>query len=117
MFHVLISLLFNFMSKVFIYMICYPGAFNMSTGELLWELEQRSPARASSCSYMIWGHSTLVGPSGEIIATSGDQETVVVGEIDYSKIQQQRKSLPLNEQKRREIYQFVDVHEQEQETD
>ncbi|KAF4368947.1 hypothetical protein F8388_021559 [Cannabis sativa] len=51
--------------------------------------DNQSPARASSCSYMIWGHSTLVGPSGEIIATSGDQETVVVGEIDYSKIQQQ----------------------------
>ncbi|KAF4399346.1 hypothetical protein G4B88_022429 [Cannabis sativa] len=79
--------------------------------------DNQSPARASSCSYMIWGHSTLVGPSGEIIATSGDQETVVVGEIDYSKIQQQRKSLPLNEHKRREIYQCVDVHEQEQDTD
>nr|POF05303.1 omega-amidase, chloroplastic [Quercus suber] len=82
--------------------ICYPGAFNISTGELLWEVMQRaraadnqlfvatcSPSRDSSGSYAIWGHSTLVGPSGEIIATSGHEETVVVAEIDYSKIELQ----------------------------
>ncbi|KAF9623962.1 hypothetical protein IFM89_006689 [Coptis chinensis] len=59
------------------HLICYPRPFNMSTGEALWELVQRarqeaadnqlfvatcSPARDSSGSYMIWGHSTLVGP-------------------------------------------------------
>ncbi|PON96219.1 Carbon-nitrogen hydrolase [Trema orientale] len=108
-----------------VHLICYPGAFNMSTGELLWELEQRaravdnqlfvatcSPARDSCGSYTIWGHSTLVGPSGEIIATSGHQEAVVVGEVDYSKIKLQRKSLPLNKQMRRDIYKFVNKHEQ-----
>ncbi|KAF3962588.1 hypothetical protein CMV_012910 [Castanea mollissima] len=83
--------------------ICYPGDFNISTGELLWEVMKRaraadnqlfvascSPSRDSSGSYAIWGHSTLVGPSGEIIATSGHEETVVVAEIDYSKIELQR---------------------------
>nr|XP_023892621.1 omega-amidase, chloroplastic-like [Quercus suber] len=97
--------------------ICYPGAFNISTGELLWEVMQRaraadnqlfvatcSPSRDSSGSYAIWGHSTLVGPSGEIIATSGHEETVVVAEIDYSKIELQRKGLPLDKQKRADIY-------------
>nr|POE68105.1 omega-amidase, chloroplastic [Quercus suber] len=85
------------------HIICYPGAFNISTGELLWEVMQRaraadnqlfvatcSPSRDSSGSYAIWGHSTLVGPSGEIIATSGHEETLVVAEIDYSKIELQR---------------------------
>lgn len=37
--------------------------------------------------YMIWGHSTVVGPSGEIIATSGHEEAIVIAEIDYSAIQ------------------------------
>ncbi|CAH2056826.1 unnamed protein product [Thlaspi arvense] len=98
-------------------LICYPGAFSMSTGEMLWELEQRarrysiftlfplwtcraadnqlyvatcSPSRDSVGSYTIWGHSTVVGPFGEIIATSSHEETVVMGEIDYSKIQHRR---------------------------
>ncbi|ONI15425.1 hypothetical protein PRUPE_3G043200 [Prunus persica] len=44
--------------------ICYPGAFNVSTGELLWELVQRA-----------------------------------------------RKSLPLDDQKREDIYKFIDAHE------
>ncbi|OAY66575.1 Omega-amidase, chloroplastic, partial [Ananas comosus] len=77
------------------------GAFNMSTGELLWELMQRSrlwdrslfvatcsPARNPNAEsdYMIWGHSSLVGPFGDMIATTGHDEATVAGEIDYSMI-------------------------------
>ncbi|KAL5755613.1 hypothetical protein ACOSQ2_020359 [Xanthoceras sorbifolium] len=108
------------------HMICYPGAFNMSTGELLWELMQRtraadnqllvatcSPSRDSTGSYTTWGHSTLVGPSGELIATTGCEETVVVAEIDYSAVQLQRQNIPLEKQWRREIYKFMDISEAE----
>ncbi|KAK6914704.1 Carbon-nitrogen hydrolase [Dillenia turbinata] len=104
------------------HLLCYPGAFNVSTGELLWELLQRgraldnqlyvatcSPSRDSNGSYTIWGHSTLVGPAGEIIATSGHDETTVIAEIDYSLMQLQRKALPLEKQRRDDIYQFVDL--------
>lgn len=31
-----------YLTKLGAHLICYPGAFNMSTGELLWELEQRA---------------------------------------------------------------------------
>ncbi|KAL5995382.1 hypothetical protein ACLOJK_025441 [Asimina triloba] len=57
------------------HLICYPGAFNMTTGPLHWELLQRaraadnqlyvatcSPARDPGAGYIAWGHSTLVGP-------------------------------------------------------
>ncbi|GLU14264.1 hypothetical protein SLE2022_308450 [Rubroshorea leprosula] len=97
------------------HLICYPGAFNMSTGELLWELlfvATCSPSRDSAASYTIWGHSTVVGPFGEIIATSGPKETVVVAEIDYFEIQLRRESLPLEKQKRSDIYRFVDMRDQ-----
>ncbi|KAK9102465.1 hypothetical protein Sjap_019719 [Stephania japonica] len=103
-------------------LICYPSAFNMSTGEALWELLQRaravdnqlfvatcSPARNSSGSYMFWGHSTLVGPFGEIIATAGSEESIVIAEIDYSMIHLRRQSLPLATQRRDDVYQFVDL--------
>ncbi|XP_027773364.1 omega-amidase, chloroplastic-like isoform X3 [Solanum pennellii] len=137
------------------HLICYPGAFNMSTGATLWELEQRtratnavahtykirnsefaklcavfllliqlrfyravdnqlyvascSPSRDSASSYMIWGHSTVVGPMGKIIATTGHEEAVLIAEIDYAAIQWTRESLPLESQKRNDIYQFVDL--------
>ncbi|XP_058227277.1 omega-amidase, chloroplastic-like isoform X1 [Rhododendron vialii] len=107
------------------HLICYPGAFNMSTGELLWELEQRaraadnqlyvatcSPSRESVGSYMIWGHSTVVGPSSKIVATSGHEETIVIAEVDYSKTRQLREALPLEKQRRGDVYRLVDVHQQ-----
>ncbi|KAK6268250.1 hypothetical protein QUC31_012410 [Theobroma cacao] len=104
------------------HIICYPGAFNVSTGDLLWELVQRaraadnqlfvatcSPSRDSAGCYAIWGHSTLVSPFGEIIATSEHEETVVVAEIDYSEIQRTRESLPLEKQRRADIYRFIEM--------
>ncbi|KAH7866281.1 hypothetical protein Vadar_018076 [Vaccinium darrowii] len=108
------------------HLICYPGAFNTSTGELLWELQQRaraadsqlyvatcSPSRDSEGSYVIWGHSTVVGPqSSKIVATSGHEETIVIAEIDYSETRQLREALPLEKQRRGDVYQFVDVHQQ-----
>ncbi|XP_016556381.1 omega-amidase, chloroplastic isoform X2 [Capsicum annuum] len=103
-------------------LICYPGAFNMSTGAALWELEQRtravdnqlyvascSPSRDSAGSYAIWGHSTVVGPMGEIIATTGHDKTVLIVDVDYAAIQRTRESFPLESQRRSDIYQFVDV--------
>ncbi|KAJ8526530.1 hypothetical protein K7X08_029007 [Anisodus acutangulus] len=65
------------------HLLCYPGAFNMTIGPLHWELLQRaraadcqlyvatcSPARDSGSSYVAWGHSTLVGPFGEVLVTT-----------------------------------------------
>uniref|UniRef100_A0A0D9WN22 CN hydrolase domain-containing protein n=1 Tax=Leersia perrieri TaxID=77586 RepID=A0A0D9WN22_9ORYZ len=106
------------------HLICYPSAFNMSTGELLWDLMQKSravdnqlfvvtcsPARdpTAKSDYMIWGHSSLIGPFGEVIATAGHEEETVIGEIDLSMIQTIRENLPLEMQRREDLYQLVDV--------
>ncbi|GKA28498.1 omega-amidase, chloroplastic, partial [Tanacetum coccineum] len=80
------------------HLLCYPGAFNMTTGPLHWELLQRaravdnqlyvatcSPARdAESGGYVAWGHSTLVGPFGEVLATTEHNEATIIAEVDYS---------------------------------
>ncbi|KAL2501082.1 Omega-amidase [Forsythia ovata] len=105
------------------HLICYPGAFNMTTGPLHWELLQRaraadcqlyvatcSPARDNNSSYVAWGHSTLVGPFGEIIATTEHDEAIVISEINYSLIEQRRTYLPFQKQRRGDLYQLVDVH-------
>ena len=56
-------------------MLCYPGAFNMTTGPAHWELLLKSRAldnqlfvagvsvaRDEDASYVAWGHSTVVDP-------------------------------------------------------
>ncbi|CAH9141920.1 unnamed protein product [Cuscuta epithymum] len=104
------------------HLICYPGAFNMTTGPLHWELLQRaraadnqlyvatcSPARDAGAGYVAWGHSTLVGPFGEIVATTEHKEAIIISEIDYSQIELRRTNLPLEKQRRGDLYQLVDV--------
>ncbi|KAF3633189.1 Omega-amidase NIT2 [Capsicum annuum] len=104
------------------HLICYPGAFNMTTGPLHWELLQRAravdnqlyvatcaPARDVGGGYVAWGHSTLVGPFGEVLATTEHGEAIVISEIDYSQIEQRRTNLPLEKQRRGDLYQLVDV--------
>ncbi|XP_021890710.1 omega-amidase, chloroplastic isoform X1 [Carica papaya] len=104
------------------HLLCYPGAFNMTTGPLHWELLQRaraadnqlyvatcSPARDPSAGYIAWGHSTLVGPFGEVLATTEHDEDIVMAEIDYSMMELRRASLPTIKQRRGDLYQLVDI--------
>ncbi|KAK5830048.1 hypothetical protein PVK06_013842 [Gossypium arboreum] len=104
------------------HLLCYPGAFNMTTGPLHWELLQRaravdnqlyvatcSPARDAGAGYVAWGHSTLVGPFGEVLATTEHDEDIIIAEIDYSILEQRRSNLPLAKQRRGDLYQLVDI--------
>lgn len=51
----------------------------------------------------------MVGPFGEILATTEHDEAVIVSEIDYSQIELSRTNLPLQNQRRGDLYQLVDV--------
>ena len=95
----------------------YPGAFNTTTGPLHWELLQRaravdnqiyvaacSPARDLSADYHAYGHSSIVDPMANVVATCSEDEAVVVGEIDLEILQQTRSSIPVNSQRRFDIY-------------
>lgn len=75
-------------------MLIYPGAFNMTTGPLHWELIQRSrandlqlyvagvsPARDVNFSYVAWGHSMVVDPWGKVIAEAKENEEIVYANI------------------------------------
>ncbi|KAK8645058.1 hypothetical protein V6N13_118912 [Hibiscus sabdariffa] len=108
------------------HLLCYPGAFNMTTGPLHWELLQRaravdnqlyvatcSPARDAGAGYVAWGHSTLVGPFGEMIATTEHDEDIIIAEIDYSVLEQRRTNLPLPKQRRGDLYRLIDIQRRE----
>ncbi|KAK9728218.1 Omega-amidase nit3 [Basidiobolus ranarum] len=95
----------------------YPGAFNMTTGPLHWELLQRaraidnqiyiaacSPARDTSSGYTAWGHSTVVNPNGEVIATTEHEEDIVYATIDLSKMKEARQGIPVTTQRRFDVY-------------
>lgn len=101
--------------------LIYPGAFNTTTGPLHWELLQRaratdnqlfvatcSPARNEEASYHAWGHSTVVNPNAEVIATTEHGATIVYAELDLAEVQEKRKNMPLMQQKRLDLYELVD---------
>lgn len=103
------------------------GAFNMVTGPLHWELLARgravdnqcyvmtcSPARNPEASYQAWGHSTVVGPFAEVLATCEHEPTTVYAELDYGQVVERRTNLPLRQQKRFDLYELVDKQQQQQ---
>ncbi|KAL1139129.1 hypothetical protein AAG570_009189 [Ranatra chinensis] len=79
-------------------LLVYPGAFNMNTGPLHWELLLRSRAvdnqvfvaavcgaQDKNADYVAWGHSMLVDPWGKIMLQAEFQEDLLVGEISENK--------------------------------
>ncbi|CAG8701065.1 11433_t:CDS:10, partial [Ambispora leptoticha] len=98
-------------------LMVYPGAFNLTTGPLHWELLQRaravdnqifvatcSPARDYTATYHAYGHSTIVDPNGEILATTEDYESIVYADIDLDKIKIIRQGIPVTTQRRFDLY-------------
>ena len=75
-------------------LLVYPGAFNMKTGPLHWELLARSrandnqcytalisPARDVSAGYVAFGHSMIVNPWAEVVAKTGADEDIIHAEL------------------------------------
>lgn len=101
-------------------LLVYPGAFNMTTGPVHWELLQRgraldnqlyvataSPARDMGADYHAWGHSSVVNPWGEVIATTEHDEDIIYADIDLDYVDKVRQMVPLPVQKRKDLYEIV----------
>lgn len=90
-----------------------PSAFTFVTGAAHWELLVRARAIENLC-YVIapnqggqhnsqrytWGHSMIVSPWGDILATAEQGEAVVVAELDFDQQKQQRAQLPVHTHRR-----------------
>ncbi|KAJ1942644.1 Omega-amidase nit3, partial [Linderina pennispora] len=98
----------------------YPGAFNMTTGPMHWELLLRaramdnqvfvagcSPARDTSATYHAWGHSTIVDPFARVVATTEDSQDIVYADLDLELIKEVRQSVPIYAQRRFDVYRDV----------
>lgn len=97
--------------------LIYPGAFNLTTGPLHWKLQGQaramdnqvyvalcSPARDMNATYHAWGHSLVVDPMAKVLVEAEEKETVVVAELTGQKIEETRKGIPLNTQRRFDVY-------------
>ncbi|KAF8652705.1 hypothetical protein AX16_004209 [Volvariella volvacea WC 439] len=85
--------------------LVYPGAFNLITGPLHWELLQRSravdnqvfvsmcsPARDMTAGYHAWGHSLVVDPMGNVINEASEKEEIIYADIGkYSSVLEGRQ--------------------------
>ncbi|KAL2268703.1 hypothetical protein VTJ83DRAFT_3549 [Remersonia thermophila] len=98
--------------------LVYPGAFNLTTGPLHWELLGRARALDNQCYvalcspardmtegvYHAWGHSLVVDPMAKVIVQAGEGEEVVFADLDEQKIESARSGIPLRHQRRFDVY-------------
>ena len=99
------------------FLCLYPGAFNLTTGKLHWELQARaramdnqvyvgvcSPARDMQATYNAWGHSMIVDPNAEILSEAEQNEAIIYAELNNDRLDEVRKGIPLNTQRRFDVY-------------
>lgn len=97
--------------------LCYPGAFNLTTGPAHWEMLFKAracdnqvftigvaPALDKNANYNSYGHSLIVNPWGEIISSASFEEKLIIAEIDLNEIKKVREELPLLKNRRKDIY-------------
>lgn len=100
--------------------LIYPGAFNMTTGPAHWELLFRSraldnqvfcvgvaPALNETSIYQSYGHSIITNPWGELVVQAGENESLIISEINLCEIKKVRDELPLLKNKRDDLYEFI----------
>lgn len=63
-----------------------------------------SPARDMEADYHAWGHSMVVGPSAEILGEAGEGDDVVYAVLEPGRIEEVRKGVPIQEQRRFDVY-------------
>lgn len=94
-----------------------PAQFNQQTGPIHWELALRSravdnqvfivgasAAKYEGFSYECWGHSAVVDPKGNVIASCDEKEQLLFAELDLGRIETVRNELPLIKSLRRDVY-------------
>ncbi|KAL9092562.1 MAG: hypothetical protein Q9165_004366 [Trypethelium subeluteriae] len=99
------------------FLLLYPGAFNLTTGALHWELQARaramdnqvyvglcSPARDMKAQYHAWGHSMAIDPNAQILSEADETESIVYADLEGGKIEETRKGIPLYTQRRFDVY-------------
>ncbi|KAL7022782.1 hypothetical protein ACKWTF_012380 [Chironomus riparius] len=102
-------------------MLVYPGAFNMKTGPLHWELLARSrandnqlftalisPARDVNASYVAYGHSCVIDPWGKVLYMAESDEELFVVDLELDVADKVRSNIPIFSQRRVDVYDTIE---------
>eukprot|EP00536_Pseudo-nitzschia_multiseries_P007479 jgi/Psemu1/195734/e_gw1.177.19.1 len=54
--------------------------------------------------YTAWGHSTVVSPWGDVVATTDETEGVVIADLDMDRLAEVRSGIPIANQRRTDLY-------------
>lgn len=94
-------------------LLAIPAAFTAVTGAAHWQLLLRARAVenqlfVAACGQcgnhpggrQTWGHSQLIDPWGEVLATAGEQPAIISARPDWARIAQIRQAMPLAQHNR-----------------
>lgn len=100
--------------------IIVPGAFNMTTGPVHWDLMFRSravdnqvytvgcaPSRNSNASYVSYANSLVFSPWGDIIEKLDEKEGYFICDLDFDYVDKIRNKLPLLNHRRGDLYNII----------
>ena len=112
--------LFRAMARRGAQILFLPAQFNHKTGPAHWELSLRaravdnelfvvgaSAAPYANFSYESWGHSMVVDPFGEVLASCGEDETILYAGVDLARVDEVRRQLPTFLHLREELYEVA----------
>ena len=54
--------------------------------------------------YQSWGHSSFINPLGKVLQSCEQKPAILYGEVDYDFLDETRKALPYQHQKRDDVY-------------
>lgn len=72
-----------------------------------------APARdfQNTKGYQTWGHSQIINPNGLVVAQSELRETILDYEINLVDVENQRRGMPFDLQRRNDMYEIIEkVH-------
>lgn len=94
--------------------ITVPSAFTAVTGQAHWDVLLRARAIETQCYVLAanqcgdhgkgrqtWGHSMIVDPWGEVIARCDDGPGFCIAELDFQRLADIRKALPVQKHRKR----------------
>ncbi len=97
-----------------------PAEFNRDTGSLHWESLLRARAIENGCyvlapaqtgvkqtrtgPYPCYGNSMIIDPNGVVLARAGQEEGVLLAELDLEQVVRQRQRIPSLQNRRRDVY-------------
>ncbi len=98
-------------------LLLVPGAFNMTTGPMHWDLLLRSravdngvwvagisPARDEHASYVAYGHSAVVSPWGNEVCRLSSYPERVLLDVDLAECDRMRSQIPVLSARREDVY-------------